>query len=224
MVDLAALPVLDKFALIGAGCARLPLRVDAGRISAEVDALPASLWGSRGGRGGVHDRAAAIWLRGHAPAERRDGIEEREPFAWLPTLRELVMSTIPAPPMRVLLARLPAGCSVPAHTDNGPYFARTVRLHVPIVTSPGVVMFSDGAVYRMQPGEVWALNNSAIHGVLNDDPAQARTHMIADFLPSDGLRELLRAADRGLGVAVPEVQARLEALHRAGAARGAGTA
>jgi hypothetical protein len=224
MLDLTAMPPLDKFALIGAGCARLPLRVDAERIRAEMNALPAPLWGTRGGRGGVHDRASAVWLRGHAPAERRSTIDEREPFAWLPTLRELVMSTIPAPPMRCLLARLPAGGSVPAHTDNGPYFERTVRLHVPIITSPRVTMFADGLVYRMQPGEVWALNNSAIHGVLNDDPVQARTHMIVDFLPSDGLRELLRDADRGLGVAVPEVEARLEALHRAGAAGGAGTA
>ena len=224
MVDLATLPVLDKFSLIGAGCARLPLRVDAERIRAEVDALPAHLWGNRGGRGGVHDRAAAVWLRGHAPAERRDSIDEREPFAWLPTLRELVMSTIAAPPMRCLLARLPAGCSVPAHTDNGPYFARTLRLHVPVITSPAVAMFADGLVYHMQPGEVWALNNSAVHGVLNDDPVQARTHMIVDFLPSDGLRDLLRSADRGLGLAVPGVDARFEAMHRAGPADGTGTA
>lgn len=224
MVDLATLPVLDKFALIGAGCARLPLRVDARQIRAEVDALPAQLWGSRGGRGGVHDRAAAVWLRGHAPAERRDTLDERETFASLPTLRELVMSTIAAPPMRCLLARLPAASSVPAHTDNGPYFARTVRVHVPVITSPEVVMYADGLVYHMQPGEVWALNNSAIHGVLNDDPVQARTHMIVDFLPSEGLLELLRGADRGLGRAVPGVDARFETMHRASAAGGAGTA
>lgn len=224
MQDVSSLPVVDKSAWIGAGCARLGLTVDAARVRAEVDALPDAFWGSRGGRGGVHDRAEAVWLRGHAPAERRPGIEEREPFALLPSLRQLVMERIPAEPMRCLLARLPAGGTVPAHADSGPYFARTLRLHVPVVTSPAVKMYSDGRVYHMQPGEVWALNNAAIHGVLNDDPRQARTHLIVDFLPSAALRALLAAADRELGVEMPEVSARFEEIYRASHGGGAGAA
>src|SRR5437016_2818694 len=76
MLDLSTHPVLDKVALIGA-CARLPLRCDAERLRAEVAALPASLWGTRGGRVGVHNAAQAIFLRGHAPAEGPRPIEDR---------------------------------------------------------------------------------------------------------------------------------------------------
>jgi hypothetical protein len=216
MQDLASPPEIDKFEWIGSGCARLPVTVDASQVRAEVDALPAGLWGTRGGRGGVHDRAEAIWLRGYAPADRRPEIDEREPFLRLPTLRRLVMETIPARPMRCVLARLAAGAVVPAHADSGPYFARTLRFHVAVITSPAVTMYSGERVYRMSPGEVWALNNAAIHGVLNDDPAQARTHLIVDFLPSEPLRDLLNRADRDLGVEMADITARFEAIYRAG--------
>lgn len=218
MTELADLPVLDKHRIIGAGCARLRLAVDAERIRGEVAALPDAMWGSRGGRGGVHNLAEAIWLRGHAPAERRWPIEERHPFQLLPTLRELVMGTIPAPPMRCLLARLAAGSMVPAHADSGEYFARTLRLHVPIITNPGVKMFADGRVYAMRPGEVWALDNSGIHGVINDDPGLARTHMIVDYLSSPGLLELLAAADRALGIEDAAVTRRFEEAYQPEAA------
>jgi hypothetical protein len=219
MVDFDTLPEIDKSEWIGAGCSRLPITVDADQIRAEVDALPAGLWGTRGGRGGVHDRAEAIWLRGYAPAERRPEIEEREPFARLPMLRRLVMETIPATPMRCVLARLAPGATVPAHADAGPYFARTLRFHLAVITSPAVTMYVDGRVYHMAPGEVWALDNSSIHGVLNDDLVQPRTHMIFDFLPSGRLRELLQVADRGLGVERPDVTARFDAIYRARNAR-----
>jgi quercetin dioxygenase-like cupin family protein len=219
MQDLASLPEIDKFEWIGAGCARLPIAVDASQVRAEVDALPAEWWGSRGGRGGVHDRAEAIWLRGYAPAERRPEIDEREPFARLPTLRRLVMETIPATPLRCVLARLAAGAVVPAHADSGAYFVRTLRFHVAVITSPAVIMYADERVYHMAPGEVWALNNAAIHGVLNDDSSQPRTHLIVDFVPSGPLRALLDRADRGLGVVMPEITARFEAIYRAGLAQ-----
>ena len=44
---------LDKVGQIGA-CSRLPARVDAARLQAEVAALPASSWAGTGGRVGVH--------------------------------------------------------------------------------------------------------------------------------------------------------------------------
>ena len=53
MLDLPGLPPLDKASLIG-GCLKLPLAIDAARLRAEVDALPAALWGGSGGRVGVH--------------------------------------------------------------------------------------------------------------------------------------------------------------------------
>ncbi len=214
MIDLDSLPVIDKHRLIGA-CVRLPVTIDGTRLAAEVDALPRELWGSRGGRGGVHDRADAIFLRGYAPAEGSKPLEDRPPLALLPTIRELIDRTIHAPPMRCVLARLAPGASIPSHADSGRYFERTIRIHVAVVTNPSVVMFVESKVYHMWPGEVWCLNNSGTHGVLNDDPVNARTHLICDFLPSPALIQLIASGDADLGVKDPQILRRFEELHLA---------
>lgn len=190
MLDLAGQPVIDKARLIG-GCTRLPLAVDATRLAGEVAALPASLWGSRGGRIGVHAPAEAIFLRGHAPAEGDLPIDDRPPLALLPYVREIITAIIPAPAQRCLLARLPGGASIAPHIDQAPYFAKTIRLHVPVETHDRAWMYAAGRRCRMAAGEIWALDNSSPHAVRNDDPVRARTHLICDFLPAPALLALL---------------------------------
>lgn len=196
-MSIAESPVLDKAALIG-GCARLRESCDAVRLATEVAALPARYWGG-GGRTGPQASAQAVFLRGHAPAEGRLPIEDREALDHLPYVRELITSFIPASPSRCLLALLPAGEIVSPHVDEGKILVRTIRLHMPVVTSTRVWMFSDELSYNMRPGEIWALNNSAMHGVWNDDPEIGRVHLICDFHPSSGLLEMLARAQRDLG-------------------------
>ena len=210
MFDLPETP-LDKTALIGA-CARLPLSIDAARLRTEVEALPESLWETRGGRLGPHDAARAVFLRGYAPAEGRGKpVEDRDSLAHLPYARDIITQLLPAPPQRCLLARLPAGAMVPAHSDLGPYFLKTIRIHVPVITHENVWMYCDGCVFRMQAGEVWALNNIAEHAVWNADATRPRTHMICDYLPSPALLDLLARAERNLGTVNAEVERHLQA-------------
>lgn len=209
MSAVPAPPLPDKTALIG-GCARLPLRCDAARLRAEVEALPASLWETRGGRVGPHDAARAIFLRGYAPAEGRHmPLDDREALTLTPYVRQIITQIVPAPPQRCLLALLPAGAIVPPHQDHGPYFLKTIRIHVPVSTHDQAWMYCAGHVYRMLPGEIWALNNSAMHAVWNADAALARTHLICDFLPTPALVDLLGSAERELGVVNTEVETRL---------------
>ena len=216
MLDLPNFPELDKDRLIG-GCVRLPLKIDHARLRAEVAQLPASLWGSKGGRVGVHDQAEAIFLRGYAPAEGERPIEERPVLVRLPEIRRLITREIAAEPMRCLLARLAPGARVPAHIDRAKYFSKTLRLHFPIETNANVAMWCGGLSYRMRTGEAWALNNSAVHGVYNADPENPRTHLICDFLPSKTLLQLFADGDPALGVADPELEAYLLARADAGA-------
>jgi hypothetical protein len=204
MLDLPGYPVLDKHQLVGA-CLRLPLRVDAQMLRAQVAALPVSIWGTTGGRVGVHSAAEALFLRGHAPAEGHTPIEDRAPLAALPYVREIIERLIPAAPLRCLLARLPAGAVIAPHIDRAPYFAKSLRIHVAVETHAQAYMLCAGQGYVMQPGEVWALNNCAEHAVWNADPARSRTHLICDFLPSPNLLEMLAAGDRQLGESMPEV-------------------
>lgn len=205
MLDLPGQPVLDKTTLIG-GCVRLPLQVDADRLRAEVAALPASFWGTPGGRVGVHSAAEALFLRGYAPAEGDRPLDERPALRLLPYARHIIDELIDAPPLRCLLARLPPGGVIAPHIDRAPYFSKSVRIHVPVETHDRSWMVCAGQTYLMKPGEVWALNNGAIHAVWNDHATCARTHMICDFLGTPALFDLLARGDRNLGRCMPEVE------------------
>ena len=99
---------------------------------------------------------------------------------------------------------------VKQHTDNGAYFRTTVRLHMPVVSTPRARMFCDGCFYHMKPGEVWALNNIGLRAVLNDHPTDARTHLICDFRPAPELRELISNGQGELGFEDPASLARLQ--------------
>ena len=210
MLTLPDQPVLDKLALIG-GCARLYLPIDRARLLQEVEALPADLWGQRGGRVGVHNPAQAIFLRGHAPAQGDLPVDDRDALAHLPYVRELIERVIPAQPLRCLIALLPAGAVIAPHIDQADYFSKTIRLHVPITSNENVWMFCAGQCYRMRPGELWALNNSTVHGVVNADPQSSRVHLICDFLSSPQLLDLLERGERQLGERNPMIEARLHA-------------
>jgi hypothetical protein len=205
MLDLPGQPVIDKAALVG-GCLRLPLQLDAQRLAAEVAALPGSVWGTTGGRVGVHQAAEALFLRGYAPAQGALPIEDREPLALLPYAREIIQELIPAAPQRCLIARLPGGASIAPHIDLAPYFSKTLRLHFPIESHDLVWMIAGTLSYQMKPGEVWALNNSALHAVWNENPQRSRTHMICDFLPTPALLQMLAAGERDLGRRVESVE------------------
>jgi hypothetical protein len=213
VLDLPDYDVLDKQVLVG-GCVRLPLRVDARRLRDEVAALPADLWGSSGGRVGVHRAAEALFLRGHAPAQGNLLIEDRAALSLLPYVRELITVLVAARPLRCLLARLPAQAIIAPHIDCAPYFSKSLRLHFPVQTHDRAWMLCAGLGYLMQAGEVWVLNNCAEHAVWNAHPSLSRTHLICDFLPDAALLDLLARGERSLGRPVPEVEAHIRAAAR----------
>ncbi|HUI60305.1 MAG TPA: aspartyl/asparaginyl beta-hydroxylase domain-containing protein [Steroidobacteraceae bacterium] len=213
MLDLPGQPLLDKQSLVGA-CIRLPLQVDAAALAEEVANLPASMWGTTGGRVGVHTAAEALFLRGHAPAEGDIPILDRPALEHLPYVKWIIRSLIPASAQRCLLARLPAGGSIAPHIDRAPYFSQTIRIHVAVQSHEQAYMLCAGQCYVMRPGEVWALNNCARHGVWNAHASLSRTHLICDFLPSETLLDLLTRGARTLGTYMPAVEQHVAATGR----------
>ncbi|OQR99461.1 hypothetical protein ACHHYP_06074 [Achlya hypogyna] len=88
--------------------------------------------------------------------------------------------------VRCLFARMPSKVLIPPHHDNGPWVARTHRIHVPVVTFPEVE-FKSGLLeesmvrYAFNEGTIVELNNAAKHSVYNggDD---YRIHLIFDVI------------------------------------------
>ena len=153
MLDVPGQPILDKQFLIG-GCRRLPLSIDSQRLRHEVSLLPPDVWGTTGGRVGVHNVAEALFLRGFAPFEGDRPVEDRPALDALPYVRWLIHNLIAAQPLRCLLARLPAGAVVAPHIDRAPYFSKTLRIHVPVETNESVYMAASGLSFTMREGEV----------------------------------------------------------------------
>jgi hypothetical protein len=190
MTDLSINSKLDKSSLIGS-CLQLPVIFEIEKLVSEFHSIPIAMWGSRGGRVGVHVNTEAVFLRGYAPAEGNLPIEDRPILDSLPYVRWLIYGLFNAMPQRCLFARLRADSEIRPHIDQGEYFENTVRIHFPVVTNSDAVMMADGFSFHMRAGEVWALNNNTIHGVFNRHPSEARTHLICDYLPSNELRQIL---------------------------------
>ena len=164
----------------------------------------------------MQDSSQAVFLRGHAPAQGDLPVEDRDERAHVPYLRGLIEQVIPAQALRCVLVQLPPGAVIAPHIDQGEYFSKIIRQHIAITTNDNVWMNCADLSYHMRPGEIWALNNSIGHGVINADADRARLHMICDFLSSAELVEILARADRELGRSKPEIKARsIAAQHQA---------
>ncbi len=189
---------LDKQALIG-GCVRIDYDIDVARLVSEVTRIPEETWSDSAGRVDVHSKAEAIFLRGYAPQFSNKPIEDRDVLTMLPYIRSLIKS-IGSKPLRCVLAKLKAGDDIDAHADSGQILERTIRVHIPIITSEHVTMFCNHHQYQMKVGEMWIINNGAEHSVNNRDPKLDRIHMICDYLPEPGLLTLLANGEKTLGL------------------------
>lgn len=174
--------VFDKREHITA-CKRLPQRIDAVRLQAEVAGLPAELWGNV--RAPVHRETRSVFLKGHAPALNIPGDPDQPVLASCPYIRELLYGLLPGRPGKCLLAALrPHGIVYPHMDAANDYFVRSYRVHVPVFTNPKVRLYCNGRFFHMAAGEAWTLNNLAPHAVVNDHPAEERVHLIFDVFPS----------------------------------------
>lgn len=93
--------------------------------------------------------------------------------------------------VRLLLAALPPGVTIPTHHDSGEWVKYTHRVHCPvIVTDPMKVLVTCGLsteeMLRVDcsPGHVFELNNQGKHAVSNCGEDH-RVHLILDYVDDD---------------------------------------
>lgn len=82
---------------------------------------------------------------------------------------------------RVVLARLKSNSEIPPHCDFGKGLEVCNRIHIPIITNEDVLFFVGGERKNMKEGEMWEINNQALHQVKNNSNYD-RVHLIVDYL------------------------------------------
>jgi len=87
--------------------------------------------------------------------------------------------------LRAMMARLPAGATIGRHRDEHPSFAASHRVHIPLLTNPGVSFLVGDDRIVTEEGVAFELNNSLPHEVLNEGDAP-RIHFIFDYAPPAG--------------------------------------
>ena len=91
-----------------------------------------------------------------------------------------VIDSFKCPILSARILRLGRGAEIKPHRDHAlGYEDGNFRLHIPIVTNPGVRFILDGTQVSMLPGECWYTNVNFMHSVINSGNTD-RVHLVID--------------------------------------------
>lgn len=174
---------------------QLPISFDADALAAEVRALPDSAWDPHP-TGFVGNEAVRL-VTPHG--ELSDALEG--PMA--PTVHLMrcpyvmqVMAELGGVWGRSRLMALAPGAEVPAHVDAHYYWRTHWRIHIPVVTNPGVVFTCGDRSVHMAAGSCWVFDSFRWHDVQNRG-RERRIHLVIDTVGGDRFSQLLAAAESG---------------------------
>ena len=85
--------------------------------------------------------------------------------------------------IRLMLTELGPHAKIAPHRDGGAGVVLVHRLHVPVVSNPGVKFFIDDIAHYLEPGIAYEFDNTRRHGVDNDSDSP-RVHLMCDILPA----------------------------------------
>lgn len=177
---------------------QLPIRFDADRLAAEVSALPPSAWMPHP-TGFVGNEAVPLVSPGGAMTDAFDGpMAPTEQLKRLPYVMAL-MGELDGVWGRSRLMALAAGAVVPEHFDVHYYWRTHLRIHIPVITNPGVQFTCNGETIHMKAGDCWVFDSFALHDVKNTGD-QRRIHLVLDTVGGERLWDLVEAASAGAEV------------------------
>ena len=180
---------------------KLPIRFDADALAAEVRALPPSAWTPHP-TGFVGNEAVRLITPNGEPTDAIEG-----PMAPTPQLQRCdyvrqIMAELGGVWGRSRFMGLAAGSEVPPHIDINYYWRTHLRIHIPVITNPGVLFTCGNETVHMAAGECWVFDSFLTHDVQNKGDAQ-RIHLVLDTVGGGIVPELMDAAEGG------EAEARL---------------
>jgi hypothetical protein len=174
---------------------RLPIRFCADTLAAEVSALPERAWDPHP-TGFVGNEAVRLVTPDGEPTDSLEG-----PMAATGHLRSCpyilrIMAALDGVWGRSRLMGLAAGAEVPPHVDSNYYWRTHLRIHIPVVTNPGVIFTCGKQAVHMAAGECWVFDSFRPHDVQNGG-SERRVHLVLDTIGSERLWDLIEAAKRG---------------------------
>jgi hypothetical protein len=177
---------------------KLTLHFDSDRLMADLASMPQEWWAAH--LGPYHDggwEAISLWAPGGDHRGQRSfggafaATEAMQRCRYIPE----VLDIFPCIKSRVRLMRLRPDGHIFRHSDPLESIApNLVRLHVPIMTNPGVKFLVDDTAVQMFPGEVWHVDVRFPHEVHNSGRSH-RVHLVMDLVANDAIQQLLAAAE-----------------------------
>lgn len=181
---------------------RLPLRFDPQRLEEDLTRLEDLAWTDHFVKQNYEGSWSVIPLRAPAGEEHVIRMIYSDPscreFTDTPFLQPCpyfreVLGAFRAPLAAVRLMKLSPGSIIKEHTDyNLTPEDGTIRLHIPVITNPGVEFNLNRTRVVMNPGECWYLRLTDPHSVANHG-ATDRVHMVIDAEVNRWMEDLLSA-------------------------------
>ena len=177
---------------------QLPIRFDAKALASEVAALPPSAWMPHPMGFVGNDAVPLVSVNGGLNDDFAGPMAATEHLRRMPYVSAL-MAELGGVWGRSRLMGLGPGAVVPKHVDIHYYWRTHIRIHVPVITNPGVRFHCGGEDVHMQPGEAWVFDSFRMHEVRNEG-SEKRVHLVLDTVGSDRIWELIEAANAGASV------------------------
>lgn len=171
---------------------KLPIRFSAEALEAEVRALPPTSWVPHA-TGFPGNEAVRLVTPGGAATDEFDGpMRPTQDLARCAYIQQ-VMAELGGVWGRSRLMGLGVGAEVPEHVDCHYHWRTHLRIHVPVITNPGVAFTCDGETVHMAAGECWVFDSFRWHEVHNRG-TERRVHLVLDTVVSPTLWDLIDAA------------------------------
>jgi hypothetical protein len=174
---------------------KLPIRLDAGALAREVNALPPSSWVPHAAGFPGNEAVRLVTPHGQPSDAFQGPMQPTEDLGRCPHIMQ-AMAELGGVWGRSRLMGLGVGGAVPRHVDTHYHWRTHLRIHVPIITNPQVEFTCGGETVHMAPGECWVFDSFRWHEVHNRGQ-ERRVHLVLDTVVTERLWDLIDEAHRG---------------------------
>lgn len=156
----------------------LPYSFDAAKLADEANAMPDDAWIAHPG-GMKGNSAVALISKGAGDNNLFDGRMSITPHLEKSPYHQQVLASFNEILGRSRLMKLDPGAKVLLHVDVNYHWHARIRIHVPIITNPGVIFHCDHDQLQMKAGDCWIFDSWQAHQVVNNS-SETRIHLVID--------------------------------------------